>query len=102
MISKMLKIGPSKHEQIRHLKIYIFSIKYSLSKSQKLSDFVTGWLRLTNSLFSSLSVWGYCWLRFSFIHYKVTEYIFKLKKCGNRSLHQLSVFKILIPVFHFQ
>ena len=35
------------------------------------------------------------------IKYEVTEYLLEIffKKCGKRSLHQMSTFKILIPVF---
>lgn len=67
----MFKTGPSKHEEVTHLKIHIFNIKYSLSKSQNPSNFMIGGPRLTNShLVQSVSL-GLVLASFSFIIIKL-------------------------------
>lgn len=69
----MLKTGPPKHEEITHLNIHTFNIKYSLSESQYPSDFPVGGLRLTDShLVQSVSP-GLVLAAFFDWNYKVTD-----------------------------
>lgn len=93
-----------KHGQIRHFEIDVFSVKYSLSESQKHSDFVMGRWRLSN--FHLVRSVGLALELASFsIHcHEGTECVSETdkQKGGRGNFHQTSVFKMSIPVLRFQ